>query len=65
MYAFFNIYIFFTYNFMNHLLRRIIMLNDVDYVQESIAINLYYLRTLREFCLNIQTSLIPLSILEI
>lgn len=35
------------------------MLNDVDYVQESIAINLYYLRTLREFCLNIQTSLIP------
>ncbi len=34
------------------------MLNDTQFVQESIAINLYYLRTLREFCLNLQTSLI-------
>lgn len=35
------------------------MLSEVNFVQESIAINLYYLRTLREFCLNIQTSLVP------
>lgn len=35
------------------------MLSKVNFVQESIAINLYYLRTLREFCLNIQTSLVP------
>ena len=32
------------------------MLNDVDYVQESIAINLYYLRTLRDFCINVELS---------
>ncbi|MGN1000885.1 MAG: DUF2935 domain-containing protein [Bacilli bacterium] len=34
------------------------MLPDSNFVQESISINLYYLRTIREFCLNIQTSLI-------
>lgn len=38
------------------------MLNKINFVQESIDINLYYLRTLREFCLNIQESLPPKDI---
>lgn len=32
------------------------MLNDRKYVQESLNSNLYYLRTLREFCANIEVS---------
>ena len=32
------------------------MLNDVLFVQESLIDNLYYLRTIQEFCMNIQLS---------
>ena len=32
------------------------MLDDVIFVTDSININLYFLRTLREFCLTIQLS---------
>lgn len=32
------------------------MLNDVDFVQQTLTSNLYYLRTLREFATNIQLS---------
>jgi len=32
------------------------MLNDVDFVRQSLTSNLYYLRTLREFATNIQLS---------
>ena len=33
------------------------MLNDKDFVRESLIINLYYLRTLREYCTRIEVSL--------
>lgn len=33
------------------------MLNDKDFVRESLIINLYYLRTLREYCARIEVSL--------
>lgn len=35
------------------------LLNDREYVEQSIGINLYFLRSLREYCFNIQTSFPP------
>ena len=32
------------------------MLSDDRFVQESLITNLFYLRTIREFCINIQSS---------
>lgn len=33
------------------------MLNDIEFIEDSIGINLFYLRNLRDFCLNIYLSL--------